>query len=95
MPVVLVGDIDRGGVIASIVGTHRSCRTQDREQIVGYLINKFRGDVSLFNDGLSAIGQFTGWRSFGVLPFLNAFGACRPRIRSRSNGWRGRVRRAN
>ena len=72
VPVVLVGDIDRGGVIASIVGTHMILPPEDRTMICGYLINKFRGDVSLFDDGLAAIARFTGWRSFGVVPWLKA-----------------------
>ncbi len=70
VPVVLVGDIDRGGVIASIVGTHAILAPQDRDMIVGYIINKFRGDVSLFDLGLKSITEFTGWRSFGVVPWL-------------------------
>jgi adenosylcobyric acid synthase len=70
VPVVLVGDIDRGGVIASIVGTHAILRPEDRDMIIGYIINKFRGDVSLFDDGLKSIRQFTGWPSFGVVPWL-------------------------
>ena len=72
VPVVLVGDIDRGGVIASIAGTHLILPDEDRKMIAGYIINKFRGDVSLFDDGLKAIERFTGWRSFGVVPFLPA-----------------------
>ncbi|MFA6155932.1 cobyric acid synthase [Mesorhizobium sp.] len=72
VPVVLVGDIDRGGVIASIAGTHLILPEEDRRMIVGYLINKFRGDVSLFDDGLKAIETFTGWRCFGVVPWLKA-----------------------
>ena len=72
VPVVLVGDIDRGGVIASIAGTHLILPDDDRRMIVGYLINKFRGDVSLFDDGLTAIGKFTGWPCFGVVPWLKA-----------------------
>ncbi len=72
VPVVLVGDIDRGGVIASVAGTHLILPEEDRRMIVGYLINKFRGDVSLFDDGLAAIEKFTGWRSFGVVPWLHA-----------------------
>ncbi|MCB1415443.1 MAG: cobyric acid synthase [Nitratireductor sp.] len=71
VPVMLVGDIDRGGVIASIVGTHTILPESDRERIAGYLINKFRGDVSLFDAGLEAITRFTGWPSFGVLPHLD------------------------
>ncbi|MBB4002512.1 MAG: cobyric acid synthase [Aurantimonas endophytica] len=72
VPVILVGDIDRGGVIASLVGTHAILPEEDRAMIVGFLINKFRGDVSLFDDGLSAITRFTGWQSFGVVPHLAA-----------------------
>lgn len=70
VPVILVGDIDRGGVIASLAGTHLILPDDDRRMIAGYLINKFRGDVSLFEEGISAIGRFTGWRCFGVVPWL-------------------------
>ncbi|MBR0555534.1 cobyric acid synthase [Ciceribacter sp. L1K23] len=72
VPVVLVGDIDRGGVIASLVGTHTILPEEDRRMISGYIINKFRGDVTLFDDGISAIGGFTGWPCFGVVPWLKA-----------------------
>lgn len=72
VPVILVGDIDRGGVIASIAGTHLILPEEDRRMIVGYLINKFRGDVTLFDDGIAAIDRFTGWRCFGVVPWLKA-----------------------
>ncbi|EHS49778.1 Cobyric acid synthase [Rhizobium sp. PDO1-076] len=74
VPVVLVGDIDRGGVIASLVGTHTILSEEDRGQIAGYIINKFRGDVTLFTDGIEAIGKFTGWPCFGVVPWLKAAG---------------------
>jgi adenosylcobyric acid synthase len=74
VPVILVGDIDRGGVIASVAGTHLILPEEDRRMIVGYLINKFRGDVSLFDDGIRAIEKFTGWRCFGVVPWLKAAG---------------------
>lgn len=70
VPVVLVGDIDRGGVIASLVGTHAILPEGDRAPIRGFLINKFRGDVSLFDEGLAAITRLTGWPSFGVVPWL-------------------------
>ncbi len=70
VPVVLVGDIDRGGVIASLAGTHLILPEEDRRMIVGYLINKFRGDVSLFDEGVNAIGRFTGWPCFGIVPWL-------------------------
>ncbi|WP_376704119.1 cobyric acid synthase [Mesorhizobium sp. ISC25] len=72
VPVILVGDIDRGGVIASIAGTHLILPDADRRMVVGYLINKFRGDVSLFDDGIEAIEKFTGWRCFGIVPWLKA-----------------------
>jgi len=72
VPVVLIGDIDRGGVIASIVGTHTILPCEDRDMIAGYLINKFRGDISLFDDGLKSITDFTGWPSFGILPWIDA-----------------------
>jgi adenosylcobyric acid synthase len=70
VPVVLVGDIDRGGVIASLVGTHSILPRQDLAMIKGYIINKFRGDVSLFDEGLKSIEHFTGWPCFGVVPWL-------------------------
>ncbi len=72
VPVVLIGDIDRGGVIASIVGTHTILPKEDRDMVAGYLINKFRGDISLFDDGLSSITEFSGWPSFGILPWVEA-----------------------
>jgi adenosylcobyric acid synthase len=74
VPVVLVGDIDRGGVIASIVGTHLILPPEDRAMVTGYLINKFRGDVSLFDDGIRAIEDFTQWPCFGVVPWLKSAG---------------------
>jgi adenosylcobyric acid synthase len=70
VPVVLVGDIDRGGVIASLVGTHALLPAEERDLVAGFLINKFRGDVRLFDAGLAVIEGHTGWRSFGVAPWL-------------------------
>ena len=70
VPVVLVGDIDRGGVIAALVGTHAVLDPADRDRVAGYLINRFRGDPTLFDDGLHAIGARTGWRGFGVVPWF-------------------------
>lgn len=74
VPVVLVGDIDRGGVIASIAGSHLILPEEDRAMVSGYIINKFRGDISLFDDGIRAIEGFTGWPCFGVVPWLRAAG---------------------
>ncbi len=72
VPVVLVGDIDRGGVIAAIVGTRAVIEPEDAAMIRGFLINKFRGDPALFEDGYRAIEQRAGWRGFGVIPWLPA-----------------------
>jgi adenosylcobyric acid synthase len=71
VPVVLAGDIDRGGVIAQMVGTQAVLDPADEALIKGFLINKFRGDVSLFDEGYRMIGLRTGWRGFGVLPFFD------------------------
>jgi adenosylcobyric acid synthase len=72
VPVVLAGDIDRGGVIASIVGTSVVLDSSERDRIKGFLINKFRGDARLFDDGLREIEKRTGWPSLGVVPWLPA-----------------------
>ncbi|MEM6301113.1 MAG: cobyric acid synthase [Pseudomonadota bacterium] len=72
VPVCLVADIDRGGVIASLVGTQAVLEAADASMIVGYIVNKFRGDPQLFTGGLDAIRTHTGWRSFGVVPWLPA-----------------------
>jgi adenosylcobyric acid synthase len=69
VPVVLVGDIDRGGVIAAVVGTHALLPEEDAQWVRGYAINKFRGDPSLFTPALDIIQDHTGWPSFGVVPF--------------------------
>lgn len=71
VPVVLVGDIDRGGVIASIVGTKAVIDAEDAAMIRGFLINKFRGDVALFEDGYREIEQRSGWRGMGIVPWLD------------------------
>ncbi len=72
VPVILVGDIDRGGVIASLVGTKTVLDNADRAAIKGFIINKFRGDIRLFDDGYRDIERRTGWQGFGVLPWLHA-----------------------
>ena len=72
VPVVLVGDIDRGGVIASLVGTHAVIAPQDAALIRGFLVNKFRGDPALFADGVTAVAARTGWTGLGIIPWLAA-----------------------
>ncbi|MEM9392719.1 MAG: cobyric acid synthase [Pseudomonadota bacterium] len=69
-PVILVGDIDRGGVIAQLVGTQTILPPEDRNRIVAFAINKFRGDVSLFDDGMRELEARTGWVPLGVLPWF-------------------------
>jgi adenosylcobyric acid synthase len=70
VPVVLLGDIDRGGVIASIVGTQAVIDPADAETIVGFIVNRFRGDPALFADGMKEIERRTGWPALGLLPFF-------------------------
>ncbi|MGU3466229.1 cobyric acid synthase [Methylobacterium sp. C33D] len=67
-PVVLVGDIDRGGVIASLVGTRAVIDPEDAALIAGFLVNRFRGDPSLFADGMRLIAERTGWAALGLVP---------------------------
>ena len=70
VPVVMLGDIDRGGVIASLAGTHLVLEPDELARVHGFIVNKFRGDVGLFGEGLTAITRFTGWPSLGVVPWL-------------------------
>jgi len=72
VPVVLVADIDRGGVIASLVGTWDLMTADERAQVRGYVINKFRGDVTLFDDAIGIIRDRTGMDCFGVVPHFAA-----------------------
>ena len=72
VPVVLVGDIDRGGVIASLVGTFAVLAGDERARIRAFLVNKFRGDVRLFHEGVAAIERMTNWPSLGIVPWLPA-----------------------
>lgn len=70
LPVILCADIDRGGVIASVVGTHAVLEAQERDRIKGFFINRFRGDPSLFDDGMREIEARTGWQGLGVVPWF-------------------------
>jgi adenosylcobyric acid synthase len=70
VPVLLVGDIDRGGVIAQIVGTQAVLEAGDAAMVAGFVINRFRGDVTLFDDGYRWLEARTGWQGFGVVPWF-------------------------
>jgi adenosylcobyric acid synthase len=70
VPVVLVGDIDRGGVIASLVGTKAVLDPADAALIGGFIVNRMRGDASLFADGMAFIAARTGWAPMGLVPFF-------------------------
>ena len=72
VPVCLVGDIDRGGVIAALVGTQAVLDPDDAALIVGFVVNRFRGDRSLFADGVTFVERRTGWRCFGLVHWLPA-----------------------
>ena len=69
-PVVLVGDIDRGGVIASLVGTRAVLPPEDAAMIRGFIVNRMRGDLSLFSEGMAQIAASTGWPALGLVPFF-------------------------
>jgi adenosylcobyric acid synthase len=68
VPVVLIGDIDRGGVIASLVGTKAVLAPDDAALVRGFIVNKFRGDATLFAAGMERIAQATGWEALGLVP---------------------------
>ena len=70
VPVVLIGDIDRGGVIASLVGTKAVIDAHDAALVRGFLVNKFRGDPDLFAGGMATIARLTGWEPLGLVPFF-------------------------
>src|SRR5471030_825374 len=72
VPVVLLGDIDRGGVIASLVGTKAVIDPADAAMIVGFIVNRFRGDPALFDEGMKIIVAQTGWTSLGLVPYFDA-----------------------
>ncbi len=70
VPVVLIGDIDRGGVIASLVGTKTVISPEDAAQVCGFIVNKFRGDPALFASATARIAQLTGWQALGLVPYF-------------------------
>jgi adenosylcobyric acid synthase len=70
-PVILVGDIEKGGVFASLVGTIQLLEQEDRKRIIGVIINKFRGDVSLLQPGLTWFEEYSGFPILGVVPYID------------------------
>ena len=74
VPVVIIGDIDRGGVIASIAGIKAVLDAGDVAMIEGFIVNKMRGDLSLFDDGMSFLSAHTGWRNLGLVPHFSPAG---------------------
>jgi|SRR5271166_231763 len=69
-PVVIVGDIDRGGVFPQILGTKAALPDDDAAMVAGFIVNKFRGDASLFAAGLTTLAERTGWPAFGLVPYF-------------------------
>jgi adenosylcobyric acid synthase len=72
VPVVVIGDIDRGGVIASLVGTKAVLAPDDEMLVAGFIVNRMRGDLSLFAEGMEEIARRTGWPALGLVPFFDA-----------------------
>ncbi len=71
IPALLIGDIDRGGVIAALAGTHLLLERKEKAIIKGFLINKFRGDPALFDEGMAIIEKNTGWPGLGLVPWFD------------------------
>ena len=92
VPVVLIGDIERGGVIASLVGTREVLDPKDAAMIRGFIVNRMRGDASLFAEGMQWIAARTGWPALGLVPHLEAVRAL-PAEDSVELSDRGRARR--
>ncbi|MGW2865105.1 cobyric acid synthase [Streptomyces sp. NPDC001205] len=74
LPVVVVGDIDRGGVFASFFGTTALLSPEDQALVAGYVVNKFRGDVSLLEPGIEMLRGLTGRQTYGILPYAHGLG---------------------
>lgn len=71
VPVIMIGDIDRGGVIAALAGTYAVLAPEDRNLIKGFIINRLRGNVSIFQSGYEFIETFTRWKGLGILPWID------------------------
>ncbi|MEU9013527.1 cobyric acid synthase [Streptomyces sp. NPDC048479] len=74
LPVLVVGDIDRGGVFASFFGTTALLSAEDQALVAGYIVNKFRGDVSLLEPGIEMLRGLTGRHTYGILPYTHGLG---------------------
>lgn len=70
-PVIIVGDIDRGGVFASLAGTMLLLEDEDKKRVKGTIINKFRGDIEILKPGIKMFNDITGLEVLGVVPYLN------------------------
>ena len=88
VPVVLVGDIDRGGVIAQIVGTKAVLDPADAAMIQGFIVNRFRGDPPLFDEGMTMIAERTGWAALGLIPHCAAAALLPAEDSLALRGWR-------
>ncbi len=86
IPVALIGDIERGGVIAALVGTWTLLPPDERTRLCGYIVNRFRGDVTLFDNALPIIAGHTGLDSFGIVPWFEGARTLPPRTPPRSPG---------
>ncbi|HXY64380.1 MAG TPA: cobyric acid synthase [Mycobacterium sp.] len=71
LPVILVGDIDRGGLLAHLFGTLAVLEPDDQALVAGFIVNKFRGDAALLEPGLQQLAELTGRPTYGVLPYCD------------------------